>query len=148
MNQQDQLVRVHRLGDVVIRPGVDRFDSRLDRALAGKKDKLRIRLALLPQFEQLNTAHIPHIEIAQDHVDIFIDVAHGLVRILSAIDGEAFRLQQLHHGASFCLMVFDHEHSSRCTHWLQLFMLNHSFIAAKMSYVDLSYHRTRMQDNR
>ncbi len=111
-NEEDQLVGIDGLGDVVVGAGFHRLDGAFCGFFTGKYDELRIGLALLPELEQLDAAHIPHVEIGEDDVDIFVNIAQRLVGVFSAIDGEAFLLQELHHHASFRLMIFDHKHPS------------------------------------
>ena len=57
-------------------------------------------------------ADIAHVQIAEDDVDVLIDVAHRLVGVLGPEDGKPFDFKDLADGPAFALVVFDHQHSA------------------------------------
>ena len=111
-NEQDQFIGVDRFGDVVISAGLHRLDCAFRGFFPGKYNELRIGLALLPELEQLDAADIAHVQIGENDVDIFVDVAQRFIGVFRAIDGEAFLLQQLHHDAAFGFVIFYNKHPS------------------------------------
>ena len=95
LDEQDQLIGIDRLGEVVVRAGLDRLDGAVHAAVAGQQDELRFRSLLLPELKQIDAADVPHVQVAQDDIDVLIDVADRLVGVFSPEDGKSFGLEDL-----------------------------------------------------
>ena len=68
-------------------------------------------MLFLPELQQIDPAHIPHVEIAQYDIDGFIDIPQRLVGVLGAEDQKAIPLEDLHEGTAFRLVVLNDQNS-------------------------------------
>ena len=66
LEQPLQLVRIERLGEVVLRAGLDRLDGGVDGALRRQQDHLDVLDLRLQRLEQLDAAHARHHQIGDD----------------------------------------------------------------------------------
>ena len=62
-----QLVRIERLGEVVLGAGLDRLDRGVHRSLRGQENDLDVRNVGLQRLQQLNAAHARHHQIGDDN---------------------------------------------------------------------------------
>ena len=66
LQQQLQLLRIDRLGEVVLGAVLDGFDRGLDRALRRQQDDLELLGLVLERLEQLHAAHARHHHVGDD----------------------------------------------------------------------------------
>ena len=66
LEQPLQLVRIERLGEVVLGAGLDRFDGGVDGALRGQQDHLDVVDLGLQRLQQLDAAHPRHHQVGDD----------------------------------------------------------------------------------
>ena len=126
-DQKHQFIGVDRFGHVVIRPTAHRIDDIAGCPLASDENKLRIGLALFPELKQIDAAHIPHMKIGEHHIDVFIDISQGLIRVFRAKNGEPLRLEQCTERPALGLMVFDDQYPSLIRHTTSLFRLKQHY---------------------
>src|SRR5690606_12982492 len=104
-----QVIRHDRLGDVVVRTGLDGLNRRVNTAVSGQEDELGLIPPLLPEIQQINPAHISHLQVAQHHINILINVTQRLVSAFCAEDGKTLLLKQSAKGFAFALVVLNHK---------------------------------------
>ena len=80
------LFDLERLQDVVVRAALHRIDRGLDRAEAGHDHGQRVRMRARHLAQQLEAAHLRHLQVADDHV---VAGALELVRRAHAVFGGA-----------------------------------------------------------
>ena len=90
-NRDQQLAepsQVEGLGDVVERSGLDGFDRRVDRRVAGHEDHLAARFGRANSPEHLDSAELRHLEVYQR--DVRLDLGQTLESLLPAAPEDHF----------------------------------------------------------
>ena len=114
LEQQPQLLRVHRLGEIVLRAVLQRLDGGLDRALRRQHDDLELIGFVLERLEQLHAVHLRHHHVGDE--DGRAERRDKLQRFFAV--GRRFRdkapgADQLSEPISCRPIVFDDEHAFR-----------------------------------
>ena len=108
LEQALQLVRIERLGEVILGAGLDRFDRRVDGALRGQQDHLDVVDLGLQRLQQLDAAHARHDQIGDDDRGTEgRDLLERLGAVGGLLGGKSPGPHQLGQAAARCGIVLD-----------------------------------------
>jgi hypothetical protein len=116
-NHTPHFVGFERLGQIVERALLERFDRTSDASMRGQEHDGSLRVFSSDRTQQLEAVHLRHAQIGQDHVDSTLaNSLEGLAPVAGLDDGEAVARDQCSEHAPHVGFVFDDQDGTGLAH--------------------------------